>query len=177
LNLRIHDVLPRSRANGPGTRYTIWVQGCSIHCPGCSNLDTWDPKGGYERSIDDIVKDIMSEIGLDGVTITGGEPLDQPEAVLELCKKLYGRISIFLTTGYTASYIAFRKNLEAFKYTDILCVGPFKKDMLCTGTWKGSSNQLLHFQTPLGREQSMMPVIPEEIYIYPDGNSLRTGFG
>ena len=123
MNLRIHDVLPRSRANGPGVRYTIWLQGCSIHCPGCSNTDTWDPQGGYEKSVADIIKDIKAEPGLDGVTITGGEPLDQYEAVLELCKRLFGKTSVFLTTGYIATRVAHQKKTGIIPYLDIICTG------------------------------------------------------
>lgn len=177
MNLRIHDILPRSQANGPGTRYTIWVQGCSIHCPGCSNTDTWDPKEGYEKPVHDIVKDIMAESELDGVTITGGEPLDQYEAVLELCKMLFGKISVFLTTGYTATAVINQKKNPIAEYLDILCTGPFSEKQTCTGEWKGSYNQRVEFLTSLGRRQSRMPVIPEEIYIHPNGDSLKTGFG
>lgn len=158
-------------------RYTIWVQGCSIHCPGCINLDTWDPKEGYEKSIDDIVEDIMAEPGLDGVTITGGEPLDQYDAVLGLCKKLFGKISIFLTTGYTVKHLTHSYKLDIFKCLDIICIGPFHKNQISTNQWKGSSNQVVLFLTPLGTKQSVMQVVPREIYVNPDGTALETGFG
>jgi anaerobic ribonucleoside-triphosphate reductase activating protein len=191
MNLRINYILHESRANGPGLRYTIWVQGCSIHCPGCSNTDTWDPRGGKDMNVDEIVTDILSRKNLDGVTITGGEPFDQIPAIANLCEKLFGKISIFLTTGYTDEWILknermnssmrrsrkkplrLRKLLDSL---DILCVGPFEADKICSGEWRGSSNQTIWYLTELGQKQAQMPVIPKEFIINQDGTTIETGF-
>ena len=163
-------------AQGPGVRYTIWTQGCSIHCPDCSNKDTWDPKKGQEYAIDELVYDILMTPGLDGVTITGGEPLDQFQETFILCKKLYGKISIFLTTGYTEEQL-YEKGLYLIKsFVDIICTGPFEQDMICVGEWKGSSNQELRFLTSRGRDQENYPKVLKEIFISPTGMALETGF-
>jgi len=71
--LRINRIIKDSKVNGPGKRYTIWVQGCSIHCNGCSNTDTWNPEQGTEFKIKDLVEDIQQQ-KIDGITLTGGEP-------------------------------------------------------------------------------------------------------
>jgi anaerobic ribonucleoside-triphosphate reductase activating protein len=151
----------------------IWVQGCSIHCDGCSNVDTWDFKGGEVWAVDDLVKDILSQDNLDGVTITGGEPLDQAPAVTELCKKLINHTSIFLTTGYALKDLICGEILD---YIDILCTGPFEKDKICSGQWKGSFNQVLSYLTERGRKQSIMPMVLKEFHIDQDGTTIETGF-
>jgi len=178
--VKFNYILPKSVANGPGTRYTLWLQGCSIQCPGCSNVDTWDPLGGQAVSIAEILLHIedMEEI-LHGVRITGGEPLDQFVEVYDLCdiiSKYYDRLSIFLTTGYTLDQIVDKDYKHILDVIDILCTGPFEKDKICKGEWKGSSNQKLFFLTDLGKKQSMMPKIFKEIFISSKGDSLETGF-
>ena len=176
MDLRVNHILSESLANGPGRRYTLWVQGCSIRCPGCSNKDTWDQKAGLIMPFEDIVSDINKNKSLDGVTITGGEPLDQFYAVSYLCSRLYGQISLFLTTGYTMGQIEEKGYEGIFKLADILCVGPFDPALVCSGQWRGSSNQEIIYLTDLGRKQSKMPVVSKEIHINTQGNALETGF-
>jgi anaerobic ribonucleoside-triphosphate reductase activating protein len=173
MNLRINHIGKKLHAQGPGVRYTIWTQGCSIHCPGCSNTDTWNFDNGMSYSVDDIVNEIRETEGLDGVTITGGEPLDQYDAVSELCEKLFGKISIFLTTGYDCLK---RHQFRLVNILDIICLGPFELDKVCKDGWRGSSNQRVKFLTVLGKKQQDMPVVYKEFIISPGGNTLETGF-
>jgi len=73
---------------GPGRRIGIWLQGCSIRCPGCISMDTWAPGRGI-TTIDDVVSAIAQWIPTaDGITISGGEPFDQPVALMELLGRL-----------------------------------------------------------------------------------------
>ena len=176
MNLRLNYIAPISLANGPGRRYTVWVQGCSIHCPGCHNVDTWDPAKGFDKSVDDLVKDVQAIEDLDGITITGGEPLDQFDLVYEFCSKMFGKMSVFLTTGYTLEQIYYRRMVKIVRVLDILCSGPFIKTMICDGQWKGSSNQDVTAFTELGESQLNMPVISKEIIIDKSGSVLTTGF-
>jgi anaerobic ribonucleoside-triphosphate reductase activating protein len=126
--------------------------------------------------VDELVSDILSMENMDGVTITGGEPLDQIEAVTELCKKLYGKISTFMTTGYTLDQIKKRGYTDILNTLDILCAGPFDKNLICSGEWKGSSNQEILYLTNLGKKQSQMPVVLKEFFIQPNGTTIETGF-
>jgi anaerobic ribonucleoside-triphosphate reductase activating protein len=195
MKLRVNYTLPASRANGPGLRYVLWVQGCSIHCLGCSNKDTWDPAGGKDVSFEDIISDVQNEFfkskpynkNLQGITITGGEPLDQFEAVYQLCRRFSlagltqhpGKIpylTIFLTTGYTLAQIIEKGMWKIFDVLDIISVGPFEQDKVCTGQWKGSSNQELYYLTEWGKKQSSLPVIKKEYHIGSSGEILKTGF-
>jgi len=139
-------------------------------------VDTWDPAGGQDMSIEDILNQIKMSRDLDGITITGGEPFDQLEPVYWLCRSVSKELSVFVTTGYTTSELIRKDFFKIWSYIDILCTGPFEKDKVCSGEWRGSSNQQIYFLTELGNKQSTMPVIPKEIIVAPNGDSLQTGF-
>jgi anaerobic ribonucleoside-triphosphate reductase activating protein len=172
-SLQINHIEKKLHAQGPGIRYTIWTQGCSIRCPGCSNTDTWSFNRGFKYSTDSLVKEILDIDGLDGITITGGEPLDQYDAVLGLCESLFNKICIFLTTGY--EFIR-REHFDIISFLDILCLGPFQADNICKDGWRGSSNQRVVFLTDRGKKQKEMPLIYKEIIVSPKGDALETGF-
>lgn len=89
---RIHSVETSSAVDGPGIRYVIFTQGCLLRCQYCHNPDTRDPLGGKEVTVDELIEDIrhyqsyLTYSG-GGVTITGGEPLLQPEFVREIFRR------------------------------------------------------------------------------------------
>lgn len=147
--IRINDIIECSQVNGPGKRYTIWVQGCSIHCKDCANKDTWDFCGGTLKSNEELIEEI-DKYNIDGITLTGGEPLDQYEGTLEFLKKIkevFPEFDIFLTSGYSFEYIKKNKS-DVLNYVDILVTGPFVASLLDTTTsWRGSTNQKIHFLT------------------------------
>ncbi len=87
----IHSVESFGTLDGPGLRYVVFLQGCSLRCRYCHNPDTWNMQGGTSQSVDEVVHDILSYknfIKDGGVTISGGEPLRQPEFALELIGRL-----------------------------------------------------------------------------------------
>lgn len=94
MNGYIHSVDTFGSVDGPGIRYIVFTSGCLMRCQYCHNPDTWKMKDGKEMSVDELVSDIvryrsyMMATG-GGVTITGGEPLLQPEFVYELMNKLH----------------------------------------------------------------------------------------
>src|SRR5262245_10990749 len=99
--LRLHAFIPFSRANGPGTRAVIWSQGCTLNCPGCFNPETHSFKGGEEVSVDDLFRRLAS-IGerIEGITISGGEPLQQLHPLLAFLRRVRGEtnLSVLLFT-------------------------------------------------------------------------------
>lgn len=179
-NLRVNYIGKRLHAQGPGTRYTIWVQGCSIHCPDCMNTDTWDPSGGKDYDVQELADDILSTNWIDGVTITGGEPLDQLEAVSELCSLIFDKVCVFLTTGYKFSEscisVGALRICSIMPVLDILCVGPFEAVKVCTDGWRGSSNQAVMFLTDRGKSQKDFQIISKEMIVSADGQVIKTGF-
>jgi len=174
MNLNVNYIIPQSHANGPGTRYTLWVQGCSIHCPGCSNTDTWPFVGGKAWSVEALVEDIR-KYAIDGVTITGGEPLDQYDAVSALLKEIPD-ICTFMTTGYILPQIYNKGQESIIDLLDFMCLGPYMADKPCKDSWKGSTNQIILYRTERGIKQSKMPVVPREVFIDENGDVIETGF-
>lgn len=80
MNLKVHSLLESSVANGPGQRAVIWVQGCTLGCPGCWNPLSHRRSTGTEWGIEELagwLKSVRSRIEISGVTISGGEPLEQ----------------------------------------------------------------------------------------------------
>ena len=85
--IRVHDVLPRSSIYGPGERWVLWVQGCTLGCKGCWNVETWSRRTGTERTVASLVSELEAAASagdLEGISLLGGEPLQQAEPVLEL---------------------------------------------------------------------------------------------
>ena len=92
---------------GPGRRLGIWFQGCSIRCPGCISMDTW-AEGRGNTTVEEVVNSIIPWISkADGITISGGEPFDQPDALLELTARIRSKTEadILVFTGYPWAYI------------------------------------------------------------------------
>lgn len=176
----IHSVIEKSKVNGPGIRYTIWFQGCSIQCPGCANKHMWehDRKLG-NRTPKELFAEVSKQKGIDGISISGGEPLDQYEDLvefLELCRR-DADIEVFLTSGHTIKEIA-EKYPEILRLVDILVEGPFMQDKVDnTPAWRGSTNQGIHLLS--GRALKYKDYEPEyttELIFGKDGNMKATGF-
>ena len=83
MHLRISRLHYPVTVLGPGRRIGIWVQGCSIGCPGCLSQDTWSPDAAEPVSVARVIETCrrVSKDELDGVTISGGEPFDQPDGL------------------------------------------------------------------------------------------------
>ena len=84
MKIRIHDLIPISNVNGPGKRFCIWVQGCNLNCPNCFNPTTHSFTLGSLYQIEEILQMIVSVKGIEGISISGGEPFLQSNALLEL---------------------------------------------------------------------------------------------
>ena len=87
--LNVHAILPRSRANGPGVRTVIWLQGCTLCCPGCFNPGTHSAEPRLLMPEADLLARIIADQHeIEGVSISGGEPLQQPEGLLAMIEHL-----------------------------------------------------------------------------------------
>jgi anaerobic ribonucleoside-triphosphate reductase activating protein len=141
------------RTLGPGARIGIWLQGCSIRCPGCVSMDTW-VEDQHVTTLDEVKKGLLPFLASDGVTITGGEPFDQPEALLALLRWLRNVHSgdLFVYSGYT--YEALQQYLAAFNgLIDAVMTDPFRQDVDQTLALRGSDNQRLFLLTERGRQR------------------------
>lgn len=128
IQLRIHSILERSEANGPGVRSVVWFQGCQIKCPGCWNPETHRSETGDLVSVADLSKRLLA-IGCNGITFTGGEPLDQMDGCIELARQLKSAgKSVVMFTGYELSQVRNRVALGVLErcFDTILC-GPYNR--------------------------------------------------
>lgn len=140
--IRLGDTLSSSQIYGPGNRFVIWVQGCSLECPGCWNKEFWTTESGYELEISKLISIISSTNEIEGITILGGEPLEQPEATLILIQsvKRIG-LTVMLYTGYEEDEMT-DLQLECVYASDIVIMGRYVASMRDTTLrWRGSSNQ------------------------------------
>jgi len=140
--IRLGDTLSSSQIYGPGNRFVIWVQGCSLECPGCWNKEFWTTESGYELEISKLISIISSTNEIEGITILGGEPLEQPEATLNLIQsvKRIG-LTVMLYTGYEENEMT-DLQLECIYASDIVIMGRYVASMRDTTLrWRGSSNQ------------------------------------
>ena len=113
--LRVHHFLPASRANGPGVRAVLWTQGCSLACPGCFNPETHTRQGGSDVPVADLLAALRAlPAEVEGITISGGEPLQQAPALTNLLREVRAQtpLSVILFTGYTLAEIETREALR-----------------------------------------------------------------
>jgi anaerobic ribonucleoside-triphosphate reductase activating protein len=100
--IRLAGIVRESIVDGPGFRFTVFVQGCPHHCPGCQNPQTHDPAGGEDCDVETIMTEFRKNPLLQGVTLSGGEPMDQAEALLPLARavRAMGK-DVMAFSGYT----------------------------------------------------------------------------
>jgi anaerobic ribonucleoside-triphosphate reductase activating protein len=183
--VKIHRTLAASRVNGPGSRFVVWVQGCSRCCSGCFNPDTHDPNGGYDTAVPEIIKQIPLT-GVEGITVSGGEPFEQAENLLALLEAI-GKMGLhrLVYTGYTYDALRSLENRAADKCLaeiDMLIDGAFEKGIPPYMPWTGSGNQRV-MQLEGGKvkriyakhEIESAAVADGEIVICQDGGVLTTG--
>lgn len=145
----LYRLYHNSTVDGPGRRSVVQVSGCSIRCLGCYVPETHERTNGRLVSIPDIVDEIVADRDShDGVTILGGEPFDQPEAVAELVSRLKTLgIHITIYSGYTlVKLIQCRVPSVEYILThiDLLIDGPFITGQnKWAGEYRGSRNQRL----------------------------------
>ncbi|HAP51147.1 MAG TPA: anaerobic ribonucleoside-triphosphate reductase activating protein [Porphyromonadaceae bacterium] len=141
--MRVLRIVEGTSVDGPGLRTSVYLAGCAHHCPGCHNPQSWDPAGGDDMSVDELMRVIAwNEAPL---TLSGGDPLAQPEQVLELVRRVKTElnINIWLYTGYTwEQIVADRRLADVVRWVDVVVEGPFilaQRDI--TLHFRGSSNQ------------------------------------
>lgn len=120
-----------SIVDGEGIRTVIWTQGCPHNCLGCHNPHTFNYKGGFELEVKDIIKEIKTLELQDGITFSGGDPMEQAEACSVIAKAVKeNNLTTWAYTGYTFEELLEKGKSdnsinEFMKYLDIIIDGPF----------------------------------------------------
>ena len=152
--LRILDITAPDINNGNGVRVTLWVSGCTHKCKGCHNSWTWNYNQGkiFVEDSDEILNKLsnwLSRDYVDGLTISGGDPLDQDKNTLFELKQIVNWVktnfpskTIWIYTGYTYEELN-EYQLDVVENTDVLVDGPYKEELrdIAHCPFRGSTNQ------------------------------------
>lgn len=147
--IRIAGITNDSVVDGPGLRSTVFFQGCPHACEGCHNPETWDPDGGQQIVLQDLVAKLKLNPLTTGVTFSGGEPFLQAPAAAEFGSFLKGQgCDLWVYTGYTWEYLLANSDdlgvSALLKVTDVLVDGPFQiQNKNLQLPFRGSNNQRL----------------------------------
>lgn len=142
---------------GPGKRLVIWTKGCSKHCRNCANPELWSIEGARNypaNEIAQIVKNIFSSEQITGITISGGDPLEQKEELLQLIQELSALIDdILVYTGFTFDRVEAlwnSKEIEILKNNiSVLIDGPYIEEQnVESSVLRGSLNQKIYYFKP-----------------------------
>ncbi len=170
-------------ALGPGRRIGIWMQGCSIQCPGCVSLDTWKPDRSKSIEVDALIAWCKRACGgsTDGITISGGEPFDQPKALAALLGGLIRwrhdsaqTFDILCYSGYRVERLR-RDHPRLLDRIDALMCDPYVENLATERPWRGSDNQRLVPLTALGNSRYDAYVdgeAPKRFQVVADGKRI-----
>lgn len=178
--INIATYVPRSMISGPGERFVIWVQGCSLGCEGCWNPEMQPFKIKTLISTAELYKLIITELELEGITLLGGEPLHQSKELLSLVKKIKNRgLTVMLYTGYEIDEINDSDAIELVRNSDIVIPSRFVSEKRNTYLkWRGSSNQKILFNN--NKYNKIYSKLDEEnqveIHIDENGNIRILGY-
>jgi anaerobic ribonucleoside-triphosphate reductase activating protein len=143
--MRIAYVVPDTDAEGPGRRFAIWTQGCTLRCKGCCNPELFGTTGGTATPVAELLDRIASTEGIEGISVLGGEPTEQAD-LAALCAGVQALgLTVMVFSGHTRAELA-PSGLLA--HVDLLVDGrfdPHQRD--ASRRWIGSRNQQLHFLT------------------------------
>lgn len=152
--LRLYMTAPCSEALGPYKRFIVWVQGCKRRCKGCIAKDSWAFDGGELVDVDAIVQQILHQENIEGITISGGEPFLQQDALCELTRKVreHKDIGVIIYTGMKYSEI---ENTALARSVDLIIDGEYIEELNDNKSLRGSSNQKIICLTD--RYKSIIP--------------------
>lgn len=178
LELLLHHFEPISLSNGPGIRAVVWVQGCTLGCPGCFNPETHAHEGEWVE-VEELAAQIV-DLGatIEGITISGGEPLQQLPALLDLLRAIKKKtsLSVLVFTGFQWEELKRIKDTEEFlRMIDVLIAGRYEANLRVARGLIGSSNKTAHFLTDRYSIQALDETPEAEVTILPDGQVVLSG--
>ena len=185
--LRVGARVPVTHAEGPGARYSLWLQGCSIRCPGCCNPHLFEASGGDLLLVAALLAEVAAVSDeVEGVTLLGGEPFEQVDGLLHFAEGVRGLgLSVLIFTGYTLDELRSRRDpatTALLATTDLLVDGRYEasrpeRERL----WAGSTNQRFHYLTDrytpaIERPGHDEPLRTIEVRIGPEGRLSANGW-
>jgi anaerobic ribonucleoside-triphosphate reductase activating protein len=146
MNIRLYMLQPSTGALGPGSRFAIWTQGCERRCPDCISPKSRSFDGGEVRDTVDLARQVAETPGIEGLTVSGGEPFLQAKALCELIETVKNSrdLGVIIYTGYVLQELLDSDIPDAKKLLglcDLLIDGPYKEEYNDGKSLRGSSNQ------------------------------------
>lgn len=144
--MRIFGIVQDSIVDGPGFRFSCFVQGCPHRCPGCHNPDSHAPEGGKEMSVEEVAGELLRNPLTSGLTLSGGEPFAQAEDCLRLAKIAHENgLNVWSYSGWTFEHLRDQgtdAQKALLRELDVLVDGPFLiEERTLSLPWRGSRNQ------------------------------------
>lgn len=148
MKIRLAGIVPESIVDGPGYRLAVFVQGCPHACPGCHNPNTHDFAGGYLSDTAEVIAKMGRNPLVRGVTLTGGEPMMQAEALCEIASAAREKgLNVWCYTGFTLEALKREGNtarMRLLSLIDVLVDGPYiAHERSLDLSYCGSKNQRL----------------------------------
>lgn len=150
MKIQLAGIVNESVVDGPGIRWVLFVQGCSHRCYGCHNSNAQDPLGGYESTTDEVIRSLPQNPLIRGITFSGGEPFEQPDALAEIARVAKQKgLSLFVYSGYKYEDLLLMSAenpsvLGLLQHVDVLVDGPFVWEYRDLDlAFRGSGNQRL----------------------------------
>lgn len=180
--MRVHRIVEKTYAEGPGCRFCIWVQGCNHHCDGCFATELWNFDGGYDTSADEIISRIRYiEKDICGITFLGGEPFEYAEELSMIASYIHSvNKSVITFTGYRYEQLLNKSVMTSLlNQTDLLIDGKFEKSLVdYSRPLVGSSNQRFIYLTDrISAEEIEQYENRFEVRISGDGKITFNGMG
>jgi anaerobic ribonucleoside-triphosphate reductase activating protein len=179
LALRIHHKIASSLANGPGRRAVVWVQGCSLACPGCFNPETHPVNAGLRETPEDLVDWLQSHKNqIEGLTVSGGEPFQQAPALARFLEivRAQTNLSVLVFTGYTLPEIQRKPTFKILlPWIDVLIAGRYEASQRVATGLLGSANKTVHFLSARYSVQDLQAVPEAEVWIDLQGQITLSG--
>lgn len=180
--MRVHRIVEKTYAEGPGCRFCIWVQGCNHKCDGCFATELWNFDDGYEISSDEVISIIKSvEKNICGITFLGGEPFEYAEELSKIARYIHSiNKNVITFTGYRYEQLVnTTKSDLLLKQTDLLIDGRFEKSLVdYSRPLVGSSNQRFIYLTDrISKEEMEYYENRFEVRISSDGKVEFNGMG
>lgn len=156
--LNVAAICPVTKTLGPGTRFVVWVQGCCFSCENCGSPDWREHREAMRLTPAELAARVLATPGIEGLTISGGEPMLQAGGLCEFVRivRQQREISVICYTGYTIEALQAKMDqaIDNFLVTiDVLIDGPYVDELNDNQGWRGSSNQGIHYLTGLFKER------------------------
>ncbi len=140
MTIQVYMTCPTTEALGPYKRYALWVQGCNKRCPGCISPEAQPLSGGIVFEVEKLVSEIIAVQCIEGITISGGEPFLQQDALCELIDRIHEKRD-FGVIVYTGMLYEEVQHTELAHKCDLMIDGAYVEALNDDKSLRGSSNQ------------------------------------